>query len=215
MQIEISSPQIINVVSSLKLSFNPSRSLGWEDLLEEDMATHSSILAWRITRTEGPGGLPSIESQRITHDWSNLACMHALGCRLNLGYLKETSAGSLASLERVCLQCRRPGFNPWVGKTHGKRKWQPTPVLLPGKSHGQRSLVGYRPWGHKESEKTERLHFKFHFLSAGSNAPAYLRTPLQFVLWTDERTCTKPHFASVSPWHGGAETAQNEDSVFG
>ena len=36
-----------------------------------------------------------------------------------------------------------------------RREWQPTPVLLPGKSHGQRSLVGYRPWGHKESDTTE------------------------------------------------------------
>ena len=40
-----------------------------------------------------------------------------------------------------------------------RRKWQPTPVLLPGKSHGLRSLVGYSPWGHKESDTTERLHF--------------------------------------------------------
>ena len=45
--------------------------------------------------------------------------------------------------------------DPW------RRKWQPTPVLLPGKSHGQRSLVGYNPWGHKESDTTERLHFTF------------------------------------------------------
>ena len=40
-----------------------------------------------------------------------------------------------------------------------RRKWQSTPVLLPGKYHGQRSLVGYSPWGHKESDTTERLHF--------------------------------------------------------
>ena len=46
--------------------------------------------------------------------------------------------------------------------TNWRRKWQPTPVLLPGKSHGQRSLVGYSPWGHKESDKTKRLHFHFH-----------------------------------------------------
>ena len=40
-----------------------------------------------------------------------------------------------------------------------ERKWQPTPVLLPGKSHGRRSLVGYSPWGCKESGMTEQLHF--------------------------------------------------------
>ena len=42
-----------------------------------------------------------------------------------------------------------------------RRKWQPTPVLLPGKSHGRRSLVGYSPWGCKESDVTERLHVHF------------------------------------------------------
>ena len=58
----------------------------------------------------------------------------------------------------VCLEFRRPGFNPWVGKIPWRRKWQPTPVLLPGESHGGRSLVGYSPWGHKESDMTERLY---------------------------------------------------------
>ena len=55
-----------------------------------------------------------------------------------------------------CLQCGRPGFDPWVGKILWRRKWQPTPVLLPGKSHGQRSMVGYSPRGYKESDTTER-----------------------------------------------------------
>ena len=44
------------------------RSLGWKDPLEEGMATHSSILAWRIPRTEEPGGLQPVESQRVRHD---------------------------------------------------------------------------------------------------------------------------------------------------
>ena len=47
------------------------------------------------------------------------------------------------------------GFNPWVGKIPWRRKWQPTPVFLPGDSHGQRSLVDYSPWGCKESDMTE------------------------------------------------------------
>ena len=51
----------------------------------------------------------------------------------------------------------RPKFNPWVGKILWRRKWQPTPVLLPGKSHGWRSLADYRWWGWKESDTTERL----------------------------------------------------------
>ena len=49
-------------------------------------------------------------------------------------------------------------FDPWVKKIPWRRKWQPSPVLLPGKSHGQRSLVGYSPWDCKESDTTERLH---------------------------------------------------------
>ena len=48
-----------------------------------------------------------------------------------------------------------------------KRRWQPTPVLLPGKSHGWRSLVGCSPWGCKESDTTERLHFHFSLLCIG------------------------------------------------
>ena len=49
-------------------------------------------------------------------------------------------------------QCRRPGFDPWVRKIPWRRKWQPSPVFLPGKSHGQRNLAGYNPQGHKESD---------------------------------------------------------------
>ena len=50
------------------------------------------------------------------------------------------------------------GLNPWVGKIPWKRKWQPTPVFLAGKSHGQRNMTCCSPWGHKESDTTEQLH---------------------------------------------------------
>ena len=60
---------------------------------------------------------------------------------------------------RVCLQCRRPGFDSWVGKIPWRWKWQPTPVLLPGRFHGCRSLAGYSTWGHKELDTTEQHHF--------------------------------------------------------
>ena len=53
--------------------------------------------------------------------------------------------------ESAC-QCRRLGLNLWVGKIPWRRKWQPSSVFLPGKSHGQRHLVGYSPWGRKESD---------------------------------------------------------------
>ena len=58
--------------------------------------------------------------------------------------------------ESAC-QCRRCGFNPWVGNIPWRRKWQPIPVFSPGKSHGHRSLVGYRSWdcrvGHDRATK--------------------------------------------------------------
>ena len=56
------------------------------------------------------------------------------------------------------------GFDPWVGKILWRRKWQPTPVFLPGESPGWRSLVGYSPRGRKESDATERLHLHLHLL---------------------------------------------------
>ena len=59
----------------------------------------------------------------------------------------------------ICLQCRRPRFDPWVGKIPWRRKWQPTPVFLPGKSHGRWSLVGYCSWSRKGLDTTEWLHF--------------------------------------------------------
>ena len=57
--------------------------------------------------------------------------------------------------KRILLQYKRPGFDPWVREISCKRKWQPTPVFLPGKPHGQRSLLGSSPWGHKELDTTE------------------------------------------------------------
>ena len=50
------------------------------------------------------------------------------------------------------------GFDPWVGKIPWSRKWQLTPVFLPGKFHGQRNLVGYSTWARKESDMTEHTH---------------------------------------------------------
>ena len=58
---------------------------------------------------------------------------------------------------QICLQCRRPRFDPWVWEIPWRRKWQITPVFLPGKSHEHRSLAGYSLWGHKESDTTEWL----------------------------------------------------------
>ena len=64
-------------------------------------------------------------------------------------------ASLVAQWQRICLQFRRPGLSPWVGKILWRRKWQPTPVSLPGEFHGQSSLAGLSPWGRKEAGTTE------------------------------------------------------------
>ena len=53
---------------------------------------------------------------------------------------------------------KRVGFDPWFGKIPWCRKSQPTSLFLPGIFHGQRSLAGYSPWGHKESDTTNHTH---------------------------------------------------------
>ena len=64
--------------------------------------------------------------------------------------------GGTVVKESTC-QLKRCRFDPWGRKIPWKRKWQPTSVFLPGKSHGQRSLTGYNPRGHKELDRTEPL----------------------------------------------------------
>ena len=75
-----------------------------------------------------------------------------LWIKVSLGFLGSTVACQ-------CQRCRRPGFHPWVGKISWSNKWQPTPLFLPEKFHGRRRLVGYNPWGCKELDTTEWLHF--------------------------------------------------------
>ena len=87
------------------------------------MAPHSSTLAWKIPWTEEPGGVQSMGSQRVGHDW-------------------------VTSLSRFTFM-------------HWRRKWQPTPVFLPGESQGWGSLVSCHLWAHTESDTTERLQFHF------------------------------------------------------
>ena len=57
--------------------------------------------------------------------------------------------------ERICLHCRRPRLDPWVGKITWRGVWKPTPVLVPRECHGQRSLAGCSPYGRTELSKNE------------------------------------------------------------
>ena len=71
---------------------------------------------------------------------------------LNMRGLPGGASGKESACQ--CRRCKRCGFDPGVGKISWRRKWQPTPVFLPGESHGQRSLVGYSPRSCKEAEHT-------------------------------------------------------------
>ena len=125
--------------------------LDWEDPLEEGMATHFSILAWRIPRTAWWATVHRV--QRVRHNWSDLA---AVAPALVLFWAPQVIQWLRIHLQ--CRRCRRHRFDPWVGKIPWRRKWQPTPVFLPGKFPGQRSLVGYSSWGHTEPDTTEQLN---------------------------------------------------------
>ena len=73
--------------------------------------------------------------------------------------VKDFSGGANGK-EPAC-QCRRSkrcGFSSWVGKIPWRVKWQPSPVFLPGESHGERSLAGCSPWGHREWGTTEHAY---------------------------------------------------------
>ena len=119
------------------------QSLGWEDPLEEGMATHSSFLTWRIPWTENPGGL---RVHRVAQSWTRLKQLSMYTCAC---FYQGVIASRLSKL------------------TGQEKAVAPTLVLLPGKSHGQRSLVGCSPWGRWGSDTTERLHFHFSLSCIG------------------------------------------------
>ena len=126
-------------------------SLGRDDPLEKGMATHSSILVWRIPMDRG-AWQATVQRVAKSQKWLKQVSMHAWD--LSVFFFTTASESTITSKWRLsgkesAWQCRRPGFNPWVYKIPWRRDWQPTPVFLPGKSQGQRSLVGYSPWGCK------------------------------------------------------------------
>ena len=74
-------------------------------------------------------------------------------------------------MAQVLLQCRRPGFNPWVGKIPWRRERLPTPVFCPGEFHGLQN-----PWGHKESDTTRQLSLTHSVIFEASFSPS-LKSP--------------------------------------
>ena len=78
-----------------------------------------------------------------------------LGCSTGTLDIVSFPDGSGRQWVKSLPAVRGSGFDSWVGKIPWRREQQPTPVFLPGESHGQRSLAGCSPWGHKESDMTE------------------------------------------------------------
>ena len=133
------------------------------------MATHSSVLPWRIPGTGEPGGLPSMGSCRVRYDWSNLAAadtpqrIKAVFTRFPCIYVEKAMAPNSSTLAWKIPWMEGPGRLQSMGLRrvgqdwatslslftfmHWRRKWQPTPVFLSGESQGRGSLVGCRLWG--------------------------------------------------------------------
>ena len=87
---------------------------------------------------------------------------------------------------RICLQCRRREFDSWVRKIPWRRKWQPTPVFLPGESHGQSSLAGYSPRGHKRvGHNWATKHAVYTYTYFHTYAHTYMPPPSPHPLFSD------------------------------
>ena len=112
-------------------------ALGQEDPLKKEMAIHSSILAWEIPWTQGLMGYSPWGCRRARQDWATKTT------RLTRRVVKHPF---------VMQEMQVQSLGPEVPR---RRKWQHTPVVLPEEFHGQRILVGYSPWGHKEPDTTK------------------------------------------------------------
>ena len=147
------------------------------------MGTHSSILGlgnlmdrevWRATFQWGHK--ESDTTERLNKNNTKLLISYKIMFGCNREWLSAAPStcpilwgfpGGLDSKESAC-NARGVGSIPEWGRSPWRREWQPTPVLLPRRSHGGRNLVGYSPWGRKESDVTERLHFHFQTICSHS-----------------------------------------------
>ena len=97
----------------------------------------------------------STKSSNIFHHNSNIYLLYKVVRAKNYSSIVYLSL--VAQMVKICLQCGRPGFHPWVGKILWRRERLTTPAFSPGESHGERNLLGYSPQGLKESDTTEWL----------------------------------------------------------
>ena len=99
------------------------------------------------------------------------------------GYRPQTEPGWPELCQCICGTAKQEaGLNPWVGKIPWSRKWQPTPVFLSGEFHGQGSLAGYHPWGHKGSDTTEAT-WHIHTLAGNVTFLPFLPNLSRCIQW--------------------------------
>ena len=123
---------------------------------------------------------------------------------------KQILASLVAQWWRTHLQCSRCGIDPWVRKIPWRREWLPIPVFLPGEFHGQRSLVGYSPRGHKRVRHdwaTKRAHIRMHHTHTHTHththifplrdtkaAPVSTKKKKKIYSWLEDSTSAKDSF---------------------
>ena len=121
--------------------------------------------------------------------------------------ITEGFPGGTDGKESAC-QCRthtKCRFDPWVWKIPWRRKWQPTPVFLPGKSHRERNLVGYSPWGRKESDTTERLTLPLLLQASRKHNKLFIST----LCWCMNSVCD-----TASPVHSSHSRLKEQERSF-
>ena len=128
---------------------------------------------WVVSNSQRPHGL---KPTRLLHPWGFPGKSTGMGChcllhsyslvnsispKLSSQYkrlrLRLALASMVAQMVKNLPEMGRPSFNPWIRKIPWRREWLPTPVFLPGESHGLRNLAGYNPQGRKELDTTEQL----------------------------------------------------------
>ena len=114
---------------------------------------------------------------------------------------------------RICPQWRRCGFDPWVGTIPWRRERQHIPAFLPGKSHGQRILAGYSPWGHTELDATERASLtRWTWVWVNSGSWWWTGRPGVLRLMGSQRVghdwTTELNWACMHTYHSGYSTSQ-------
>ena len=135
----------------LDKSFYPRECANVLKQLEQDLRsmrsqpTEIGLASWG----EIDAGLYKDHLGILDSSFSKINILFHFGGMGGVGWFPVCSDG-----KKICLQLRRPGFDPWVRKIPWRREWLPTPVFLSEESLGQRSLADYSPWGHKELDMT-------------------------------------------------------------